>query len=426
MTTIDTDIAVAGAGPVGLAAAAALAERGWRVLVVDPAHDGTWANNFGVWEDRLPHPEAAGRRWSRARLWYGDQRVQVLDRPYVRVRNGVLQGLLTARIKAANGRFIGARVSRSEARPDGVSLHTNKGTVARARLVIDATGHSACLVERAPARAWQVAYGIDVDLEGYAEDPDTLGLMDWRPATPGDDGPPSFLYEMPLGGRRVFIEETSLASDPPLSMPLLRARLEQRIRRRGWRVRSVHAVERCRIPLDAGLPAEPEGVVAIGGAAAQVHPATGYQLTRGLQTAQRLAEALPLDGDSATLTRVARGAVWSMGARANRLLHLYGLDVVLGLDADATRSFFQSFFSTGEAGWRTMLDADASPLSTAATMLKMLTVAPSPIRRSLFSASAARRAVGLRSHSHLSESPVSGSPVSGSAGLPEEIPWRSP
>lgn len=66
------DIAIAGAGPAGLACALSLAERGWRVAVIDPAprsalaapsfdgreialthHSRDWLERNGVW-DRIP------------------------------------------------------------------------------------------------------------------------------------------------------------------------------------------------------------------------------------------------------------------------------------------------------------------------------------------------------------------------------------
>jgi lycopene beta-cyclase len=124
-----------------------------------------------------------------------------------------------------------------------------------------------------------------------------------------------------------------------------------------------------------------------------VHPASGYQISRGLRAAARLAAALPLGADSATLTRIGRRTVWSDSARLNRSLHLYGLDVLLGLDLADTRDFFDTFFGLGGGGWRTMLDADAFPLATAGVMTRMLTASPWSVRRALFSTTAARRAL---------------------------------
>lgn len=106
----------------------------------------------------------------------------------------------------------------------------------------------------APAVAVQTAYGIEVEVAGYDEafDPGVMLFMDFRrhhvglgaggarrlrpgrhPA--GGDGVwdatdevPSFLYAMPLGGQRVFLEETCLVAKPALPFQTLKRRLERR------------------------------------------------------------------------------------------------------------------------------------------------------------------------------------------------------
>ena len=44
---------------------------------------------------------------------------------------------------------------------------------------------------------------------------------------------PSFLYAMPLGGNRVFLEETCLVARPALPFATLKRRLERRCRALG-------------------------------------------------------------------------------------------------------------------------------------------------------------------------------------------------
>jgi hypothetical protein len=52
---------------------------------------------------------------------------------------------------------------------------------------------------------------------------------------------PSFLYAMPLGGNRVFLEETCLVAKPALPFAVLKRRLERRLKavgmKVGWSVR---------------------------------------------------------------------------------------------------------------------------------------------------------------------------------------------
>ena len=408
VNTLSPDVLVAGAGPAGLAVAVELAERGVQTLVVAPGPWSVWANNFGVWGDTFPFGEVASRRWEVATVRLDERRCHRLDRPYLRVDNLLLQTLLKDRARDAGVHFVEGAV---EVADDHGRVRLSDGTERTCRWVVDATGHSARLTRRSPPRAWQVAWGIEARVDGFDAEDGTLGLMDWSPV-PGVEGPPTFLYTMPLGGDRVFLEETALACEPPLSMSELQRRLEARLAHRGWTVREVVAVERCRIPLDAGLPERRPTVVAFGGAASMVHPSTGYQLARALRAAPRVAAAIADGADP-------HSVVWPASACAARALHLYGLDVLLGLDAPTTRDFFDAFFRVGAGGWRTMLDADASPTETAAVMARMLLVAPAAVRRSLFSASALARAAGAHRRPHPGHTPP------GSAGLNEEIPWRS-
>jgi len=47
---------------------------------------------------------------------------------------------------------------------------------------------------------------------------------------------PSFLYAMPLGGNRVFLEETCLVARPPMPFATLKRRLERRCKALGIKV----------------------------------------------------------------------------------------------------------------------------------------------------------------------------------------------
>ena len=47
---------------------------------------------------------------------------------------------------------------------------------------------------------------------------------------------PSFIYAMPLGGKRVFLEETCLVAKPALPFAVLKRRLERRLKAVGIKV----------------------------------------------------------------------------------------------------------------------------------------------------------------------------------------------
>jgi lycopene epsilon-cyclase len=53
---------------------------------------------------------------------------------------------------------------------------------------------------------------------------------------------PSFLYAMPLGGKRVFLEETCLVAKPALPFSVLKRRLERRMRAVGIKVIKVRTL----------------------------------------------------------------------------------------------------------------------------------------------------------------------------------------
>lgn len=69
------DVAIAGAGPAGVATAARIASQGLSVLIVDPSPLQHWPNNYGVWCDEF---EAMGlddcfeRVWTKANVWVGE------------------------------------------------------------------------------------------------------------------------------------------------------------------------------------------------------------------------------------------------------------------------------------------------------------------------------------------------------------------
>lgn len=50
---------------------------------------------------------------------------------------------------------------------------------------------------------------------------------------------PTFLYAMPLGGNRVFLEETCLVAKPALPFAVLKRRLQRRLDAMGVKVKKV-------------------------------------------------------------------------------------------------------------------------------------------------------------------------------------------
>jgi len=364
------DVAVVGAGPAGSVLAWLLAERGGLdVALIDARQNAPWPNNYGVWEDEwqdlaamMPELDLAtcvADRWAKTDCYFGgswdapvDERTR-LDRAYCRVDREKLRATLRARSRDAGVSAVEADVLVSPGGPrwcanvvDGVThdaagstLATSAGDV-RATVIVDATGFESRLTSRRgpdvgdaiPPPGYQVAYGFEAlvrDLGPY--DAGAMLLFDYRTDHLQDDeqrAPPTFMYAMPLGEqdglKRVFFEETSLVARPAVTLAECERRAFLRLAHVGVEVVEVcsdEPPELCYIPMGGPRPDGGQRVVAYGGAAALVHPATGYQLCRGLAAAPAVAAAIaealerrPGDADHAARRayrgRVRRLALW--------------------------------------------------------------------------------------------------------------------
>ena len=169
-------------------------------------------------------------------------------------------------------------------------------------------------------------------------------------------------------------------SRPPLSFEVLEARLHRRLDRMGVTVGRIHAVERCFIPMGRPVP-RPQRVVGFGSAAAMVHPATGYMLTRVMETAPRLAARIahglahrPDAPDE--VADLAWDGVWPVDRRRSFEVFRFGMDVLLDLDSAETRTFFDVFFGIPEPLWLAYLSGRAPGLVVAEAMARVFAKAP--------------------------------------------------
>lgn len=373
------DVVVAGAGPAGLALAGEIAARGATVAVVDGRFGRAWESTYGAFLDEIEGLGLVGcvaRSWSRPLVFTGEA-PRELGRAYARFDNEALRGRLLARAGDAT-RFLN-RVVGVHAREGGVDLGLDDGRLLRASVLVDATGVGTWL-GRSPSRSAQVALGRIVELSRVPWAEDEAVWMDLRGH---DDQAPSFLYALPLGGDRVLLEETSLASSPPMAWRVLEARLEDRIAAWGLQVRRTVGHERVYIPLDGGIPAPRGPIVGFGAAGGFVHPSTGYSVVRSLRSAAGFADALVRGlegGDGAAAADAAFASVWPLSAQISRFLHQTGLKVLLSLNGAQTRRFFESFFALSPAGQAAWLDGTASPVAGAGAMAAMFAAAPWSVR----------------------------------------------
>lgn len=400
------DAAIIGAGPAGWAAAAALRARGLTVTLVAPDPEAGFVNGYGVWVDDLEGaevgPEVFLHTWPAVRVHVDATDDRRLARPYARIDNRALASRLRERARGAT--LVAGKAA--EVRPDaadGLEVRLEGGQTLAARVVVDASGHESRLIrqEPGPEPSWQVAHGRRIrGKHPFAVD--EAVFMDFRPPEASGDAErrPSFLYVLPESEDVVFVEETSLAARPPVEIETLEARLERRLAGLGVEAEEVLDIERCFIPMGGPPPPRPQPVVAFGGAARMVHPASGYLLARVLRTAPRLAaavkESLERAEDREARALRAWAAVWPRGERVSHELYRFGNEVLLRLAGDDLRAFFAAFFSLQEDEWRSYLSGTASPPAVRRAMRGVFAHASWRLRLRLMRAGVGEEGRGFR------------------------------
>lgn len=380
MSTSTWDVVVAGAGPAGLSLASACAERGLTTLCIAPDVHKPWENNFGTWVDEVAPvglTDAFGQVWPKAIVQFDQKRRVCLQRPYGRIDAEKLRAILRARPTGSALTEREGRVVSVEHDARGSELRLEGDGRLRARVFVDATGFHSGLVERPgkAADALQVAYGIMARVKSHPYALDEMGFMDFRDHfLPSKKGPPTFLYAMPFASDLVFLEETSLVSRPPVSIELLKQRLELRLLDLGIEVLSVDWEERCFIPMNGPLPRLDQRVLGFGAAAGFVHPGSGFSVSLSLSLAPPVAEQLKRSlsqGKTPEATvRDAWQVVWSPGRLRTRAAHLAGMEIFVRSGAFGLRQFLGLFFKAPDAFWKGYLSGNQSPraLARALTM----------------------------------------------------------
>lgn len=341
------DVIIIGAGPAGRALAAACHTAGLDVICVAPTPDAPWVNNYGAWIDQIPAALRAtvGHRWARADVWLdADDQVE-LARPYGNLDGLALQAALAT--PTCDG---------TVERIEGDAVHLADGRVLTARVIVDAAGAATRFGRRKGTHApgFQRAFGLDLHVAAHPFAVDTMRLMDFTGVPDADDWA-SFVYVMPHGPQRIFVEETSLVGRPAVELDALEARLRARLATWDLEVLAETGVERCHIPMGGAPPDMRHPVLSFGAAASMTHPATGYQLTHALRCAEPAAQALAAHIDDPPRARQAFwAAVWPREKQRLWQLYRFGMQVLLRMDQTAQRAFFKGFFALSpdeQAAW---------------------------------------------------------------------------
>jgi lycopene beta-cyclase len=382
MTEPTYDILIVGAGPAGLALAAALADRApdLRVGLISPSHPAPWPNTYGAWIDELESvglAGCAGRTWAQPTVELTERRSHSLDRTYALIDNDALQEALRDRSQEGDVTEIEGVAETWERTAEETLRVEGRGDDAwSAGLVVDATGHRPTLLRSDLAGAgFQRAWGIVAEVAGEPlPSGSAMTLMDYRDdyREDGSNPQPTFLYGMHFGENRYFLEETSLVARPAMDFQTLERRLDRRLEARGVTVETVLERERVSFPMGQPLPDLDQPVVGFGAAAGMVHPATGYMVGRMLGHAGRVAAAAAQalrerDGLEARASKVWR-AVWPEQLRRTRHLLSFGFETLLELEGEALGDFFDAFFELDRPDWSDYMSGESRPAATARIM----------------------------------------------------------
>jgi lycopene beta-cyclase len=226
--------------------------------------------------------------------------------------NSIRSDLYDQRLRAALPAAAPVRAAAVEVGPTQVKL--DDGRIVRASGVIDARGGGTL---SHLDMGWQKFVGLELRTRA----PHGLERPIVMDATvPQIDGY-RFVYVLPFGPDRLFVEDTYYSDGPAFDREALDARILAYAEANGWAVAEILHREEGALPVTMGGDFEGywrsggAGVAKIGVRAALFHPTTGYSLPDAVRTAARIAAMPDLSGEALhdALHEHARQA-WARGA----------------------------------------------------------------------------------------------------------------
>lgn len=181
------------------------------------------------------------------------------------------------------------------------SVHLDDGTVLHSKIVIDARGADPAL---APKDAgFQKFLGLELLLEtdhGIT----TPILMD---ASIEQIEGFRFMYVLPFGPRRLFVEDTYFCESPLLDVPALESRIRNYCQALGLTIKGIGRRETGVLPMPwKAQPQSSKSAICLGVRGNWYHPATAYSVPCALRTALAVATASDRDDLLAQLVQLAK------------------------------------------------------------------------------------------------------------------------
>nr|XP_010938743.1 lycopene epsilon cyclase, chloroplastic isoform X1 [Elaeis guineensis] len=401
------DLIVIGCGPAGLSLAAESAKKGLKVGLIGP--DLPFTNNYGVWEDEfkgLGLESCIEHVWRDTIVYLDNDNPILVGRAYGRVSRHLLHEELLRRCHESGVTYLNSKVEKIIEASDGCSLVAcERDLMIPCRLVIVASGAASGKLLQyevgGPSISVQTAYGMEVEVENNPYDPSLMVFMDYRDYKKEkqqipEAEYPTFLYVMPMSSTRVFFEETCLASKDAMPFDLLKKKLMTRLEAMGVRVSKVYEEEWSYIPVGGSLPNTQQKNLAFGAAASMVHPATGYSVVRSLSEAPSYATVIAnilkkdmysrqniLVGSAQIPSMLAWRTLWPQERKRQRSFFLFGLALILQLDIEGIRTFFQTFFRLPNWMWQGFLGSTLSSVELIWFAFYMFAIAPNSLRMCL-------------------------------------------
>ncbi len=126
-----------------------------------------------------------------------------------------------------------------------------------------------------------------------------------------------FVYLLPFGPDRIFVEDTYYSDTPDIDRDAVALRIAEYAARKGWHVRGIGREERGSLPVLIGgnfdrVWPQDDRVARLGARAGMFHPTTGYSLPSAVASAIAIAREWPC-GDLADRTRALARDKWRGG-----------------------------------------------------------------------------------------------------------------